>query len=249
MKNAALRLFVFTIILCIPSICIASIYGTLNIVAEDDSAEIYLNGAYAGNKIVNIDRLSPGLHKVEVKVGNRTIYDKSVFLQEGKQMNISVDRKIINFPIVMDIGYGSYVFGKNTPDYILKNDPNPISIGFGLKNDLFGIPDINYVIGACFNTRIDAAQISYGYADLCIENDKAFTQFGINYPYWDTGPDYSITSKIGYQAMAGFKINNNFSIGLRIININGRAVQKPADEYSVYSDVSVYNSIVFIRIQ
>ncbi len=246
MKNAVLRLFVFTIILCIPSICIASIYGTLNIVAEDENAEIYLNGAYTGNKIVNIDRLSPGLHKVEVKVGNRTIYDKSVFLQEGKQMNISVDRKIINFPIVMDIGYGSYVFEKNTPDYISKTDSNPISVGFGLKNGFFDTPNVSYIVGACFNTRTDAAQITYGYADLCIENDKAFTQFGINYPYWDTGSTYSITSKIGYQAMAGFKINNNFSIGLKITNISGRAVKNPDDGYS---DVSVYNSLAFVRIQ
>jgi hypothetical protein len=244
MSSGLCRLIIIAVMLLVSNVCHASIYGTINIVAEDDNAEIYLNGAYVGKKIVNIDRLSPGLHKVEVKAGNRTIYNKSILLQEGRQTNISIDKKIIDFPIIMDIGYGSYVFGKNMPDYISTNDPNPISIGFGFKNSFLDSRDISYVVGAHFNGRIDAGQITYGYADLCIENDMAFTQFGINYPYWDTGSSYSIKGKIGYQAMAGFKVTNNISIGLKLVNINGKA-----EKDDTYSDVSIYNSVAFIRIQ
>ena len=101
-------------------------YGTLKIIAENENAEIFIDGAMAGHKIVTIEEIIVGTHQVKVVLGSTTIYEKMVLIQEGEQSTIvikleemgntkfkepikeEINTQINGLSLISQLSYGAY---------------------------------------------------------------------------------------------------------------------------------------------
>jgi hypothetical protein len=75
-----------------------------------------------------------------------------------------------------------------------------------------------------YNFKTQNLQISFVDLNYGFRSDVAFTEIGINYPFYQTEP-IKINSGIGYQAAFGFDIAENIIIGFRYSVFNASYTQ------------------------
>jgi len=226
-------------------------YGSLKVVSENENAEIYVDGALAGYKIVTIEEIPVGSHYILIKLDGQKVFDKMFLIQRDQQTTIvyteeDKTKKVIEqkektttemasklevyLPLNIFITYGTYNVTVSSGGQSVSDSASSSFTGFGLgiKNilksnkDLLNTQTNYYYLGSFnYNTKVAGTQLSYISFDIGGDNNQAI--FG------EIGLNYplwsvdglSVSGNIGYQAAFGFNLTDYIGIGIKYAVFNG----------------------------
>ncbi len=237
-------------------------YGTLKVITDNESAEIYIDGGLAGRSIVTIEDIQAGSHYIKIISGKKTIYDKIITIQEGQQETIvakskeeiTEEKKIepgdqsqyphLEMPFGISVTYGGYnaTLSMSGLSSSFPVQGNCFGLGIKIIRYLKESKNTYYAAGFHFNAETGPTQISYVYIDVGMRSEIVFSEIGINYSMWQNRY-LSINSNIGYQIALGINLTDNFSTGVKYAIFNGSGT------YSGYPyDISFAQTMVFATI-
>lgn len=226
-------------------------FGSLKVIADNDTAKIYVDGNFEGTGIASVGKIIVGNHYVQSKIDNIPVFEEMVAVKEGEQSTVvakggaaplqaaplaepapaaattpaetkTASQAPRSNTFGLDVSYGSISLSWLGTTTTTKTSP----FGVGLFGRIPIADYCNLVIGGHYVSKVEGVQLSYAYVDLAGRTGGLVGSIGINYPFLtiDGASSSAIQASAGYQAMLGYCITDYLMLGAKYIITNTKLI-------------------------
>lgn len=220
-------------------------FGSLKVIADNDTAKIYVDGNFEGTGVASVGKIIVGNHYIQAKIDNIPVFEEMVAVREGEQTTVVAKggaAPLQAAPVAepaaattptetasqaprsnafgLDVSYGALTVSALGTTYTTKTSP----FGVGLFGRIPIADYCNLVIGGHYVSKVEGVQLTYAYVDLAGRTGGLVGSIGINYPSYtvDGVSSSAIQASAGYQAMLGYCITDFLMLGAKYIITNAK---------------------------